>query len=77
MQDYIMEIFIQGRFVKIKLLSHASFAGIWQKLNNIYYLNKNITHASEDMAIAIELNKQIDVSRGDIISSVNLFCQNS
>lgn len=41
------------------------------KIKNIYYLNKNITHASEDMAIAIELNKQIDVSRGDIISSVN------
>lgn len=41
------------------------------KIKNIYYLNKNITHASEDMAIAIELNKQIDVSRGDIITSVN------
>ena len=43
------------------------------KIKNIYYLDKKITQASQDMAVAIELNKQIDVSRGDIISSTNSF----
>ena len=41
------------------------------KVQSIYHLNKKIFHATEDMAVAIELNKQIDVSRGDIISSIN------
>ena len=41
------------------------------KVQAIYHLNKKIIHATEDMAVAIELNKQIDVSRGDIISSIN------
>ena len=41
------------------------------KVQAIYHLNKKIVHATEDMAVAIELNKQIDVSRGDIISSTN------
>ena len=41
------------------------------KVQAIYHLNKKIFHATEDMAVAIELNKQIDVSRGDIISSIN------
>jgi len=41
------------------------------KVQGIYHLNKKIFHATEDMAVAIELNKQIDVSRGDIISSIN------
>jgi bifunctional enzyme CysN/CysC len=41
------------------------------KVQAIYHLNKKISNATEDMAVAIELNKQIDVSRGDIISSIN------
>ena len=41
------------------------------KVQAIYHLNKKIAHATEDTAVAIELNKQIDVSRGDIISSTN------
>ena len=41
------------------------------KVQSIYHLNKKIFQATEDMAVAIELNKQIDVSRGDIISSIN------
>ena len=41
------------------------------KVQAIYHLNKKIAHATEDTAVAIELNKQIDVSRGDIISSIN------
>ena len=40
-------------------------------VKNIYYLDKKISYANQDMAVAIELNKQIDVSRGDIIASVN------
>jgi len=43
------------------------------KVKNIYYLDQKIMQASQDMAVAIELTKQIDVSRGDIISSVNSF----
>jgi bifunctional enzyme CysN/CysC len=45
----------------------------YAKIKNIYYLDEKITRASQDMAVAIELNKQIDVSRGDIISSTNSF----
>jgi bifunctional enzyme CysN/CysC len=53
----------------ISLLPSKEFA----KIKNIYYLDKKIKQASQDMAVAIELNKQIDVSRGDIISSTKSF----
>jgi bifunctional enzyme CysN/CysC len=43
----------------------------YAKVKSIYYLDRKITQASQDMAVAIEFNKQIDVSRGDIIFSVD------
>jgi len=53
----------------INLLPSKEFA----KVKDIYFLDKKVKQASQDMAVAIELNKQIDVSRGDIISSTKSF----
>lgn len=53
----------------INLLPSKEFA----KIKDIYFLDKKVKQASQDMAVAIELNKQIDVSRGDIISSTKSF----
>lgn len=53
----------------INLLPSKEFA----KIKDIYFLDKKVKQASQDMAVAVELNKQIDVSRGDIISSTKSF----
>ena len=53
----------------VNLLPSKEFA----KIKDIYFLDKKVKQASQDMAVAIELNKQIDVSRGDIISSTKSF----
>jgi len=53
----------------INVLPSKEFA----KIKDIYFLDKKVKQATQDMAVAIELNKQIDVSRGDIISSTKSF----